>query len=145
MAVGGSQRDSTTISLGSGESTQTTLTWTTSEGDAGDYSAEVASEDDSTTTSVSVQEKPEITQFDPSADCDLLQTDAQLTVNWDTTNADSVLVQIHDENGTKVDEYTGASGSETTSDEGGCSEKYTFTIDASNAVGSASDSAQETA
>ncbi|MFB6166367.1 MAG: beta strand repeat-containing protein [Haloarculaceae archaeon] len=54
LSVGGSQRDSTQLSLTGGGSQSVTLSWSTSAGDAGDYTATVATENDSASTSVSV-------------------------------------------------------------------------------------------
>jgi PGF-CTERM protein len=58
LSVGGAAVDSTTVTLSSGESTTVTLTWATSSGDAGDYTATVASANDSGSTSVTVEEAP---------------------------------------------------------------------------------------
>ena len=54
LSVGGTQRDRTDVALGPGTSTTVTFEWRTSAGDVGDYTAEVASEDDADTTDVSV-------------------------------------------------------------------------------------------
>jgi hypothetical protein len=69
LTVGGQQRASTDVNLGGGESTTMTLTWDTSGGDAGDYTATVDSDDDSDSTGVTVQEP------------------ANLAVSVDTTNS----------------------------------------------------------
>lgn len=54
LTIGGQVRDSTDVTLGGGNSTTKTLTWQTQDGDGGDYTAEVASENDSDTTDVTV-------------------------------------------------------------------------------------------
>ncbi|WP_424016637.1 CARDB domain-containing protein [Halorientalis pallida] len=59
LDVAGAQRDSQSVQLAGGASTTVTLSWTTQSGDAGDYTATVASVDDSGTTSVSVNTEPE--------------------------------------------------------------------------------------
>jgi hypothetical protein len=50
------QVDSTSVQLNGEESTQVSLEWTTSSGDAGSYTATVSSADDSASTGVTVQE-----------------------------------------------------------------------------------------
>lgn len=54
LSVGDTQRDSTTVTVNSGESTAVNLSWATESGDAGNYTATVASDNDSSSTSVSV-------------------------------------------------------------------------------------------
>jgi PGF-pre-PGF domain-containing protein/PGF-CTERM protein len=54
LTVGGTVRDSTTVSLGAGGSTGVSLSWATAAGDAGSYTATVASKNDTDTASVSV-------------------------------------------------------------------------------------------
>jgi hypothetical protein len=55
LGVGGSERDSTEVSIAGGDSTTETLEWETTSGDAGSYTLTVESEDDSDTTSVTVE------------------------------------------------------------------------------------------
>ncbi|MFB6296507.1 MAG: choice-of-anchor D domain-containing protein, partial [Halobacteriales archaeon] len=55
LSVGGSQRDSTTVSLGPGDSTTVTLSWATGSGDDGDYTATVATDNDTASTGVTVE------------------------------------------------------------------------------------------
>lgn len=55
LSVNGAVRDSSSVTLASGENTTVTLSWATSDGDAGDYTATVASDNDSATASVSVE------------------------------------------------------------------------------------------
>jgi hypothetical protein len=61
LSIAGEQRDTTTVSLDGGDSTTVTLEWETGDDDAGEYTATVASEDDTATTDVSVHEPSNIT------------------------------------------------------------------------------------
>jgi PGF-CTERM protein len=58
LTVGGTERDLTAVTLEPGQQQTVTLEWTTSSGDAGDYTANVSSNDDFDTASVSVSEPP---------------------------------------------------------------------------------------
>jgi PGF-CTERM protein len=55
LVVDGTVRDSVTVTLGPGESTTVSLSWATTDGDAGDYTAAVTSANDSASTSVTVE------------------------------------------------------------------------------------------
>ncbi|MDZ7688031.1 MAG: GLUG motif-containing protein [Halobacteriales archaeon] len=55
LTVGGTVRDPVDVTLDGGSSTTETLGWTTGDGDVGDYTATVGSEDDSDTTQVTVE------------------------------------------------------------------------------------------
>lgn len=55
LSVGGTVRDSTTVSLDGGDATQVTLSWATTTGAAGSYTASVASANDSDSTAVTVE------------------------------------------------------------------------------------------
>jgi len=57
----GEYPDSETVALDSGETATGTLSWDTSSGDAGDYTATVESEDDDASTSVTVQDPSGVT------------------------------------------------------------------------------------
>jgi hypothetical protein len=59
LDVAGAQRDSQSVQLAGGASQTVTLSWATQSGDAGDYTATVASANDTGTTSVSVNTEPE--------------------------------------------------------------------------------------
>ncbi|WP_424016636.1 CARDB domain-containing protein [Halorientalis pallida] len=59
LDVAGAQRDSQTVQLAAGTSQDVTLSWTTQSGDAGDYTATVASANDTGTTSVTVNAESE--------------------------------------------------------------------------------------
>jgi len=54
LAIDGATEDTTAVDLAGGESTTLTLSWATQPGDAGDYTATVASEDDTDSTDVRV-------------------------------------------------------------------------------------------
>jgi len=58
LTVGGTERDPKDITLNGGETTTETLQWTTGEGDAGDYTLTVESENDTDTASVTVKDTP---------------------------------------------------------------------------------------
>ncbi|PSP87161.1 hypothetical protein BRC87_12105 [Halobacteriales archaeon QS_4_66_20] len=60
LTVGGQQRNSTEVTLAGGESTTLTFEWATSEGDAGEYTATVASDDDDASAAVEVQVPPNL-------------------------------------------------------------------------------------
>jgi hypothetical protein len=72
LDVGASQRDSTTLTLNSGENRTITLSWATAAGDAGNYIGTVASENDSASTGVVVEEKtiPPCHNWQPPTDPD---------------------------------------------------------------------------
>lgn len=55
LTAGGAQRDVQTVALDAGETTTVELNWETSSGDAGNYSATVASPNDTDTTDVTVE------------------------------------------------------------------------------------------
>ncbi|MFB6073724.1 MAG: beta strand repeat-containing protein [Haloarculaceae archaeon] len=55
ISVGGSERDSTTLSLNTSESQSVTLSWPTTRDDASSYTAQVATANDTASTSVSVR------------------------------------------------------------------------------------------
>lgn len=56
LDIGGAQRDSTEVTLEPGNQTTTTLSWATGSGDAGDYTAAVATANDTAETDVTVEE-----------------------------------------------------------------------------------------
>lgn len=55
LDIGGQRRDATAVSLGAGESTRVTLEWATTDGDAGEYTAVVASADSDATAEATVE------------------------------------------------------------------------------------------
>lgn len=60
LTVGGSQRDVREVTLEPGDGVGVELSWQTGDGDAGNYSATVASENDSDSTSVHVNDPPSV-------------------------------------------------------------------------------------
>ena len=72
LAVDGEQRDATEVTLSGGENTTVTLTWETTAGDSGTYEPQVASDDDSDTTAVTVRRPPEFA-------IDAVETNAPVT------------------------------------------------------------------
>lgn len=59
LEINGNQKDSKTINLSNGETKQITLTWQTQEGDAGNHTATVSSQDESDHTEIEVTTTPE--------------------------------------------------------------------------------------
>lgn len=122
-----------------------TLSWSTSDGDAGSYTATVASEDDSDSTSVTVEHaEPTITEFtvQDNSDCVLITDPAQFEVSWETEYTDDQDVTVTLPDGSTE---SGTSGTVTYSENGGCGEDFTFDIVAENEGGSDSDSRTVTA
>ena len=70
LSVGGTERDSTSVTVLGGGTMTETFEWATRDGDAGDYTATVESEDDSNTAAVTVKEP----------DIDLISVDGPSTV-----------------------------------------------------------------
>lgn len=145
LTIDGTQEDSTTVSLNSGESTQQTFSWSTSSGDAGDYTAAVASDNDSAATGVSVRKPPTVDDFTVTdqSNCPLIgEESVSFDVSWSTSNANSVTVSWDGSGQTE----SGTSGSATFDDpDGECNTDYQFDIVAENEVGSDSDSTTVTA
>lgn len=56
LTVGGAERDATEVALGGGENRTVTLSWATGAGDAGNYTAAVATANDTAETDVTVEE-----------------------------------------------------------------------------------------
>jgi|GEM_PF-5945273 len=65
LRVGGVERDATEVTLTGGETRTVTLTWATGEGDAGNYTAQVATPNDTAETDVTVEEP---STFDPDVE-----------------------------------------------------------------------------
>ncbi|MFT4889844.1 MAG: VCBS repeat-containing protein [Halobacteriales archaeon] len=80
LSVGGVERDSTDVVLDAGESTQVTLRWAVEEGDAGTYTASVATANDSV--------RPDVRVNAPSsADLSVAETNAPVEAGSDLTIA----------------------------------------------------------
>jgi PKD repeat protein len=119
LEVDGSQRDSTSVSLSSGTSQTGTLTWGTSQGDSGSYTATVTSTNDTATQSVTVQSATVNFQVDiassnaPISPGDTLSIDVNVT-NFGTVSGTQTIAL---ENGGQVRASTSvtlASGASTT-------------------------------
>lgn len=68
LTAAGAQRDATDVTLDAGNSTTVVLSWATTSGDAGEYSAEVASETDTGATVVTVNAPPQAgITYEPSS------------------------------------------------------------------------------
>jgi subtilisin family serine protease len=143
------QRDSTSVQLAGGETQTVTLNWTTSDGDAGDYTATVASENDSVSTSVTVQTKPDPASFNVSIDStnspvtesETLSVNATVENTGDETGTQELNLTV---DGTVVDSTTLTVGGGNTTDtsltwetESGDSGQYTATVTSENDSASA--------
>lgn len=89
LTVDGVDRDTTDVSVDGGESETVTLTWPTEAGDAGEYTAEVTSEDDANTTQVTVLKPPNFTVELTAVASPVLEGGA-LTVNATINNTGGV-------------------------------------------------------
>jgi PGF-CTERM protein len=99
LTIGGSQRDSQQVTLGPGESKEITLEWQTGSGDAGDYTAEVASQDDSATTDVRVNGpanfRVEINSTNsPVTENDTLDVEAIIENTGDQTDSQEITLDV---------------------------------------------------
>ncbi|MDZ7731029.1 MAG: hypothetical protein U5K37_09060 [Natrialbaceae archaeon] len=95
------QSTTESISLAAGESTTVSLSWATEPGDAGTYSASIASANDTASTDVIVEEPPEPAFFDveldatsPVSEGDTVVVDATTTNTGDQTGTQDVTVAI---------------------------------------------------
>jgi PGF-CTERM protein len=89
LTVGGKQRDMTQVALEPGEQRTVTLDWATSSGDAGEYTANVSSDDDFDTTAVSV-DGPSYFQVDINS------TNSPVTEN-DTVAVEAIIENTGDQ------------------------------------------------
>lgn len=76
LQIDGDTKATTEVSIAGGATEQVVLTWDTAEGDAGDYTASVASGTDSDSTSVTIEEKNET----PTGDFSITITDSNSPV-----------------------------------------------------------------
>jgi hypothetical protein len=67
LTVDSAERDGQSVTLAAGDVTDTVLSWATTEGDAGDYEALIESEDDTATTSITVEALTQELTFKESA------------------------------------------------------------------------------
>jgi hypothetical protein len=134
MTIEGSQEDSKTVTLGPGESTQETFTWSTSSGDAGEYTATVVGDNEtgSDSKTVSVRKPPEVTDFTitDQSDCPpAVEDNVSFDVSWETKNADSVTVSW---SGGSKTANKGDSPTRFNDPDGECGNDYEFKIVAKN-------------
>ena len=99
LTVGGQQRASTDVNLGGGESRTVTLTWDTSDGDAGEYTATVDSDDDSDSAGVTVQEPANLavsvdTTNSPIVAGETLSVDAMVENTGGATDTQSIALTV---------------------------------------------------
>jgi acyl-CoA hydrolase len=99
LAVGGDQRDEISVTLDAGATTMATLEWVTADGDAGDYTATVASADDEDTTDVAVQEPAAFTvditdTNSPVVEGETLAVDATVENTGGTTATQDVSLSV---------------------------------------------------
>jgi PGF-CTERM protein len=108
LTVGGKQRDMTQVALDPGQKRTVTLDWATSSGDAGEYTANVSSDDDFDTTAVSVN-GPSYFQVDinstnsPVTENDTVAVEAIIENTGDQTDNQKINLSI---NGKVVDNAT---------------------------------------
>jgi len=96
LSANGTERDSRSVSLDSGESTSVTLSWATGAGDAGTYTASVASANDSASAEVRV-EPPTPASFDVAID----STTSAVT-EGDTLDVTALVNNTGDQAGTQT-------------------------------------------
>ncbi|MDZ7730549.1 MAG: hypothetical protein U5K37_06030 [Natrialbaceae archaeon] len=102
LAVDGAV-DSQSVNLAGGASTSVTLEWDTANGDAGNYTATVSSDNDSDSTAVSVEEPPEPAFFDvaitgtnsPVEEGDTLTVDADVSNTGDLSDTQDVTLAVN--------------------------------------------------
>ncbi|QSW99248.1 CARDB domain-containing protein [Haloterrigena alkaliphila] len=110
LETDGQRRDAASVTLQPGESTQVTLEWSTTDGDAGEYTALVASGDDEATTGVTIE-----SAGGPSVDSFTTEqrpgNNVGIRYSWAVSSTDAELDTVTVElyrDGTYVDERTAA-------------------------------------
>lgn len=104
LAVAGTDRDATSVSLEGGASTGVTLAWQTGSGDAGDYTATVRTGDDSGSAPVRVRERTDPAYFDvqidstssPVTEGDVLAVTATVTNTGEESDTQQVTLDVGD-------------------------------------------------
>jgi len=94
MDANGSQQDNTTVTLNAGQQTTVTLSWSTSAGDTGTFTTDVASDNDTASTSVEVGSSP-------SFEVTSLSTNSAVTAG-ELLTVDATVENIGDKNGTQT-------------------------------------------
>ena len=98
LSVGGTERASQSLTLAGGESQQVTLSWGTAAGDAGEYTATVATTNDTDSTGVTVEEQPDSANFtitgtssdSPVTEAETLTVDATVRNDGDLQGSQTV-------------------------------------------------------
>jgi len=141
LTVGGQQRASKSVELGGDESTTVTLTWDTSEGDAGEYTAAVESNDDSDSTGVTVQQPAEFSVAvtgtnSPVVEGETLSVDAEVQNTGESTDTQSVSLAVdgQERNSTAVTLSGGETRTMTLTwdTSGGDAGEYTATVESND-------------
>ncbi|AGN01442.1 peptidase S8/S53 subtilisin kexin sedolisin [Salinarchaeum sp. Harcht-Bsk1] len=143
LALNGTQEDSESVSLNGGENQSVTLNWSTTDGDAGDYTAAVNTSNDSATTSVTVQEPANfsvtaISSNAPVTEGANLTVDATIQNVGDVSGTRNITLALNDSVG--VQDYQSVSlgaGNQTTltlnwTTAGGDAGDYNATVNASD-------------
>ena len=92
LDVGGSLRDAAAVSLEPGESTTVTLSWTTGEGDAGEYTAAVSAGTGSDSTAVSVVEPVDLPpSVEPIDACTEIATPGRYALTGDLSGSETCI------------------------------------------------------
>ncbi|NUB91111.1 hypothetical protein HT576_08765 [Haloterrigena sp. SYSU A121-1] len=102
LSWGGASCDSTDVSLSGGESTTKTLSCSTGSGDAGDYTAELSSSDDSDSTSITIEPDITFNSFTPSDGATGVSRDTSLSTNITEGNGNNVAVTFYWGNDTEI-------------------------------------------
>ncbi|WP_424017930.1 CARDB domain-containing protein [Halorientalis pallida] len=157
LDVAGAQRDSQTVQLAAGTSQDVTLSWTTQSGDAGDYTATVASANDTGTTSVTVNEPATPANFavsnvgsnSPVTEGETLDVTATVQNTGDLEGTQTVTLDVAGAERDSQD-VTLAGGASTTvtlswTTQSGDAGDYTATVASANNTGTTSVSVNEPA
>lgn len=102
LDVGGSQQDSTSMSLAPGESTTRTFVWNTGDGDDGRYTASVSSDNDTAETDVRVQSPANFQVFinetnSPITENDTLTVEVNVENRGDRTDNQEITLEANGE------------------------------------------------
>ncbi|WP_424017928.1 beta strand repeat-containing protein [Halorientalis pallida] len=97
LSVAGTERDSQQVTLAAGESQQVTLSWATTAGDAGEYTATVETANDTATTGVTVAAQPDPANFQVSN----IESNSPVT-EGETLTVDATVQNTGDREGTQT-------------------------------------------
>ncbi|WP_226005970.1 CARDB domain-containing protein [Natrinema salinisoli] len=102
LSWGGASCDSASISLSGGQSTTETLSCSTGSGDAGDYTAELSSSDNSDSTSITIEPDITFNSFTPSDSATGVSRDTSLATDITEGNGNDVAVTFYWGNDTEI-------------------------------------------